>query len=149
MALLDLLTPEIVKIPLASKTKDETIRELIGILEDAGRVSDVDVIYDAILAREALGSTGLEHGIAVPHAKTTAVKTLTVALGIAPQGVDFEALDGEPSRLFFLILAPPDQSGPHIEVLAEIARMTRSTTFARALTTATSAEDVVELFKEE
>ncbi len=102
-----------------------------------------------VLAREALGSTGLENGIAVPHAKTTAVTDLTIAIGISAPGIDFQALDGKPSTLFFLILAPPDKSGPHIEALAEIARMTRSTAFCKAIAAARSPAEVVELFREE
>jgi fructose-specific phosphotransferase system IIA component len=149
MALVDLVSAEIVKVPLTSDQKDDIIRELIEILQDAGRIDDSDQIYEAVQAREALGSTGLEAGIAVPHAKTNAVSQLTIAIGIAPQGVDFEAIDGVPSQLFFLILAPPDQSGPHIEALAEIARLTRSKAFCRTLVNSTSAEEVVELFREE
>jgi fructose-specific phosphotransferase system IIA component len=148
MALLDLVTPEIVKIPLDSTTKDAVIRELIGVLVDAGQISDQQAVYDAVLAREALGSTGLEAGIAVPHAKTDSVSELTIAIGISPAGLDYEALDGEPSRLFFLMLAPPDQSGPHIEALAEIARATRSKAFCRALLSSETPDEVVELFRE-
>ena len=149
MALIDLITPEVVKIPLESVTKEETVRELIQILVDAGRIDEGGEVYQAIMAREAQGSTGLENGIAIPHAKTPAVGTLTVALGISPEGIDFEAMDGRPSHLFFLILAAPDQSGPHIEALAEIARLTRSGSFTRMLIGARSAEEVVSLFEEE
>lgn len=149
MALLDLISPEVVKVPLFSKTKPEIIKELVQILIDAKKISDFDSAYEAILKREDLGSTGLEQGIAVPHAKTDAVRKLTMAIGIAPAGVDFEAIDGNPSHLFFLLLASPDQSGPHIEALAEIARITRSKAFYKMLITAGSAEEVVELFKEE
>jgi len=149
MALIDLITPEVVKIPLESATKEETVRELIQILVDAGRIDEGGEVYQAIMAREAQGSTGLENGIAIPHAKTPAVATLTVALGVSPEGIDFEAMDGRPSRLFFLILAAPDQSGPHIEALAEIARLTRSSSFTRMLIGARSAEEVVSLFEEE
>jgi PTS system nitrogen regulatory IIA component len=149
MALIDLISPEVVKIPLRGETKPEIIRELLSVLVAAGRVSDSEAAYDALLAREALGSTGLESGIAVPHAKTNAVKDLTIAIGIAPGGVDFESIDGKPSRLFFLMLAPPDKSGPHIEALAEIARVTTSHAFCRLLISATSAEEVVEIFREE
>jgi nitrogen PTS system EIIA component len=85
----------------------------------------------------------------VPHAKTTAVHDLTIAIGVAPGGIDFQALDGRPSSLFFLILAPPDKSGPHIEALAEIARLTRSTAFCRAVAAAPSAAEVVRLFRGE
>jgi mannitol/fructose-specific phosphotransferase system IIA component (Ntr-type) len=122
---------------------------LAELLRDAGKIADVETVYDALMARESLGSTGLEQGIAVPHAKTTAVDALTVALGIAPKGVDFQAIDGNPSKLFFLLLAPPDQSGPHIEALADIARITKSQAFCRTVINATSPEEVVELFSED
>jgi len=149
MALVDLIRPEVVKVPLVSTTKPEVIRELVECLRDAGKISDVEAVYDALMKRESMGSTGLEQGIAVPHAKTTAVNALTVALGISPKGIDFQAIDGNPSKLFFLLLAPPDQSGPHIEALADIARITKSQAFCRTVTGATSPEEVVELFSED
>ena len=96
-----------------------------------------------------MASTGLEEGIAVPHAKTDAVKTLTIAIGISPEGVDFNSLDGKPSKLFFLMLAPPDQSGPHIEALAEIAKLSKSKAFINALINAKTPDEIVELFKED
>jgi PTS system nitrogen regulatory IIA component len=148
MALVDLIRPEVVKVPLAGKTKNEVIRELVQVLLDAGRITELESVYDALLTREALGSTGLEQGVAVPHAKTRAVRQLTAAIGIAPQGVDFQSADGEPSKLFFLLLAPPDQSGPHIQALAEIARLAKSPTFLRLLTEASSGREVAELIRE-
>ena len=91
MGVLELLSPEIVKIPMKSQTKREIIGELIQVLEDAGKLTDVEQARDAVLTREDMGSTGLEMGIAVPHAKTDAVKDLTMSLGIAPSGVEFQA----------------------------------------------------------
>ena len=149
MALIDLIEPEIIKVPLISLTKPDIIKELIDVLKGAGKIQDYQTVYDALMEREARGSTGLEMGIAVPHAKTGAVDTLTIAMGISPQGVDFESMDGEPSHLFFLILAAPDQSGPHIEALAEIARVAQSPSFYRMLCDSKSAEEVVQLIKEE
>lgn len=149
MALVELIRPEVIKVPLVSTTKPEVIRELVEVLRDAGKISDVEQVYDALMKRESLGSTGLEQGIAVPHAKTPAVNSLTVALGTSPKGIDFQAIDGEPSKLFFLLLAPPDQSGPHIEALADIARITKSQAFCRTLLGATSPAEVVELFSED
>ena len=149
MALVDLIRPEVVKVPLVSTTKPKVIRELVEVLRDAGKISDVDLVYDALMKRESLGSTGLEQGIAVPHAKTPAVNSLTVALGISPKGIDFQAIDGELSKLFFLLVAPPGQSGPHIEALADIARITKSQAFCRTLASATTPAEVVELFTED
>ena len=148
MALLDLIRPDIIKVPLLSQNKNDVIRELIQILIDTGKVSDMERINNALLDREALGSTGLEHGIAVPHTKIDMIKELQVSIGISPAGIDFQALDGKPSYLFFLLLASPGQSGPHIEALADIARITRSQAFYEALINATSAQGVVDLFNE-
>ncbi len=148
MALIDLIRLEIIKVPLISTTKEATIRELIEILHGAGEISEVEVVYDAVMERESKGSTGLESGVAVPHAKAGEVTRLIIALGISPKGIEFEALDGKPSHLFFLILAPPDQSGPHIEALAEIARLTRSSSFCNMLLESRSPEEVVRLFEE-
>ncbi|MBN2626685.1 MAG: PTS sugar transporter subunit IIA [Spirochaetales bacterium] len=148
MALLERIEENVIKVPLTSTTKPEIIRELVTVLKDAGIVEDVDAIVEAVLSREVLCSTGLDRGIAVPHAKTTAVPDLTIAIGIAPEGVDFEALDGEESRIFFLILAPPDQSGPHVQALSEIAKATQSSVLIRMLTAARTPAEVVELFRE-
>ena len=92
-------------------------------------------------------STGLQDGIAVPHGKTDAVSGLTLAIGISPNGVDYDALDGEPSKLFFLLVAPPDQSGPHVMALSDIAKLARSKAFCKALVHAESAQEVVELIQ--
>ena len=149
MAIVDLIETDVIRVPLKSKTKTEVIRELIDVLNKAGKINDAESVFKAVIARENMGSTGLEKGIAVPHAKTEKVKTLTLAIGIAPDGIDFDSLDGEQSKLFFLLLAQPSQSGPHIEALAEIARITRSQSFCRLLINAKTPEEVVELFKEE
>ena len=149
MAIIDLIATNVIRVPVKSKTKTEVIRELIDVLDKTGKLSDAESTFKAVIARENMGSTGLEKGIAVPHAKTEKVKSLTLAIGIAPDGVDFDSLDGEPSKLFFLLLAQPSQSGPHIEALAEIARITRSQSFCRLLLNAKTPEEVVELFKEE
>lgn len=148
MALIDLITEDVVRAPLAAQSKPEVLRELLQVLVDAGKLTDQEKAYQALLERESRGSTGLEKGIAVPHAKTDAVSKLTLAIGVSPGGIDFEALDGQPSKLFFLILAAPDQSGPHIEALSEIARLSRSQAFLRAVMSAQSPKEVVELFQE-
>jgi fructose-specific phosphotransferase system IIA component len=149
MALIDMVAEEIVKIPLESKDKPDVLRELVQILKDAGEIDDFDTVLKALQEREDKGSTGLEKGIAVPHAKTPAVSSLKLAIGIAPQGIDFEALDKQPSKLFFLLVAAPSQSGPHVEALAEIAKLSRSNALCRALANAEGAAEVVELLKGE
>ena len=149
MALIDLISKNVVRTPLESKAKYEIVRELVELLRDAEGILDFEEVLRAVVSREEKGSTGLENGVAVPHAKTEAVDRLILAVGVSPDGVDFGALDGEPSHLFFLLLAPSDQSAPHIEALAEIARITRSRAFCRAIMSACSADAVVNLFSVE
>ncbi|MCQ2604114.1 MAG: PTS sugar transporter subunit IIA [Spirochaetia bacterium] len=146
MAVINLIEEDVIKIPLEAKSKPEVIRELVDLLKSAGKIEDADSVFNAVITRENMGSTGLENGIAVPHAKTNKVPSLVLAIGIAPEGVDFDSLDGEPSNLFFLLLAPPSQSGPHIEALSEIARLTRSSSFCKVLLNAKSAKEIVEAF---
>ena len=146
MSLSDLIQPEVVKVPLTATTKTEVITELLDVLIGAGKVSNREAALNALLERESKGSTGLERGIAVPHAKTSAVSTLTLSIGISPDGIDFASADGEPSHIFFLMLAPPDKSGPHIEALAEIARISRAPAFLKAVAHAQTPKEVVDLF---
>jgi len=149
MALIDLVVEKIVKIPLESKDKPDVLRELVRILKDAGEIDDFDAVLKAVQDREDKQSTGLQDSIAVPHCKTAVVSSLKLAIGIAPQGIDFDSIDGKPSKLFFLLLASPDLSGPHVEALAEIAKLAGSKAFCKALVNADNAREVVELMKGE
>jgi len=149
MELIDLVEEKIIRIPLESKDKPDVLRELVQILKDAGKIDDFDKVLKAVQDREDKKSTGIEKGIAVPHAKTDAVSSLKLAIGLAPHGIDFDSTDGEPSKLFFLLIAPPGLAGPHVEALAEIAKLTSSQSFCRTLVNANNAQEVVELMKGE
>jgi len=149
MAIVELISPEVVKVSLNAGTKEEVLRELVQLLKDAGKINDIDGALEALHKREQMGSTGLESGIAVPHAKTDGVDRLTMAIGVSREGIDFDSLDGNPSRLFFLMLAPPNQTGPHLEALAEIAKLARSKEFCDILMNASSSEEIVRLFRVE
>ena len=149
MALIDMVVEKIVKIPLESKDKPDVLRELVQILKDADEINDFDTVLKAVQEREDKQSTGLEKSFAVPHCKTTAVSSLKLAIGIAPQGIDFDSVDKEPSKLFFLLVAAPDQSGPHVEALSEIAKLSQSNAFCKALIRSENAQEVVELMKGE
>ena len=146
MAVVNLIEEDIIKIPLEAKTKPDVIKELVDVLKKAGKIEDAESVFRAVMLRENMGSTGLEKGIAVPHAKTHKVNNLVLAIGISPEGVDFDSLDGEPSKLFFLLIATPQQAGPHIEALSEIARLTRSSNFCKLLLNAKTPKEIVEIF---
>lgn len=147
MALIDLVEEKVIKVPLESQDKPDILRELVQVLKDAGEIEDFDAVLKAVQDREDKQSTGLEQGIAVPHCKSAAVSSLKLAIGIAPQGIDFDSMDREPTNLFFLLVASPDLSGPHVEALAEIAKLARSKSFCKALVNAENAQEVVDLLK--
>ncbi|WP_300357033.1 fructose-specific PTS transporter subunit EIIC [Fusobacterium sp.] len=118
-----MLTKDCINLHLKGKTKSEIIDEMVDILYSAGKLNDKEEYKKEILKREAQSSTGLEEGIAIPHAKTSAVKIPSIAFGLSKEGVDYESLDGEPSKLFFMIAAPANASDSHIEVLSKLTTM--------------------------
>jgi len=107
---------------LSSTSKAAIIEELVQLAAKSGLIADVDAARDAVMEREASGSTGMQYGVALPHGKTTAVDQIVCAIGLIPEGVDFESLDGEPSRIFVMVLSPKDFAGPHIRFLATISQ---------------------------
>lgn len=145
MSLLDILTKDEIAVPLESQDKSGAIKELIHVFKKSGKISDEDAVYDAVMTREDKGSTGLEKGIAVPHAKTTAVSKIAAAIGISPDGIEFGSIDGKPSKLIFLIVAPPAQAGSHVALLSEIARLTKYQALCDALVEATTPERVISI----
>ncbi len=149
MGFIELLDKNLIKVPIEAKIKNDVLEELVNLLDSEGKLKDREQALQDILKREMLCSTGLERGIAVPHAKTDSVDQMVMAIGISPKGIDFNALDGNTSSLFFMILAPPDMSGPHIEVLSDIAKVTKSNAVCRLLTAAINADEVIELFEDE
>ena len=118
-----ILTKDCINLNLTGKTKLEVIDELVDILDRAGKLNDKEEYKKEILAREAKSSTGLEEGIAIPHAKTSAVKVPSVAFGISREGVDYESLDGEKSQIFFMIAAPAGATDSHIELLSKLTTL--------------------------
>jgi mannitol/fructose-specific phosphotransferase system IIA component (Ntr-type)/energy-converting hydrogenase Eha subunit A len=119
-SLFKLITPDCVCPVLAGSTKEEVIAELVDLLARAGKLADRELVLADVLAREASMSTGMQHGVALPHAKTDGVESMQIALGLKPEGVDFASIDGEPSRIFFLIASPKKISGPHVQFLSAV-----------------------------
>jgi len=144
MKLTDYITPEHVRVRLEGENKEEVIEELVSLLVETSDVSDADMIYEAVMKREREGSTGLEKGVAIPHAKSDAVKKLSIVIGISREGVDFEAQDGKPSHLFFLMVAPTAESGPHVQAIAKIVKMIKLDKFRKKLVEAKKPDDVVD-----
>src|SRR5690625_3011079 len=118
MRITELLTKETIHLSLTSATKTDTIEEIVSVLDVAGRLNDRDEFKQAIINREAQSTTGVGDGIAIPHAKTDAVKHASIAFGRSIAGVDYEALDGQPSHLFFMIAATEGADNLHLQTLA-------------------------------
>ncbi len=145
MRLADYLQPEHIKIDLQGTTKFQIIEELITLLDENQSLSDAQLALQDVLAREGYLSTGLESGLAIPHAKTDGAKGMTIAFGIKKEGVDFESLDGKPANLIFLVLSPRTTSGPHIQTLAVISRSLKEQNIREALLQAGSIQDVTDI----
>ena len=143
MTLLDILSPKSTIVGLHADSKEGIIRELVESLEEGDSVSDREKVLQAVLEREKIMSTGIGDGIAIPHGKSDAVVTLTAAFGTHKRGVDFEALDGEPAFVFFLLVSPSNVSGPHIKALARISRLLKNDDFKKSLIEATSPDEIV------
>ncbi len=121
----DYIVPAAAFVALEATDKEGAIRELVAGLARAGRITDNEQVFRDVMEREATVSTGMEHGLAIPHARTAGVNGMAVAIGIAPGGIDFQALDDKPARIIFLIASSPDDRGPHLQLLAAIARQMR------------------------
>lgn len=149
MKIIDFLGEKAVSAHLKSKEKRGVIEELTDLLVKAGEIENKEEIINALLDREKLGSTSIGGGVAIPHAKSGVVKEVVAAFGRSPQGVEFEALDEEPTYLFFLLLAPTDSAGPHLKALARLSRFLKDKPFREALKKAESEEEILRLIREE
>lgn len=145
MQITDLLKPQSVLLNADPVTKADAIYTLGELMEKGGNLIDKGEYLAAVFAREESGSTGLGDGIATPHAKSAGVKEAGLAAMVVPHGVDFEALDGQPSRLFFMIAAPEGAADTHVEVLSQLAMMVIDPDFKEALIAAPTVECFLEL----
>ena len=146
MKISELLVPEVMILDLKAKTKQAAFEEMINRLYEAGRITDKKVFLEGILARESQTTTGLGDGIAMPHAKNSAVKMPTVAFARSTAGVDYQAMDGQPVHLLFMIAVPANANNTHLEALASLSRYLLQDGFMDKLKQATTPDDVVNLF---
>ena len=127
------------------------IAEMVGLLADAGVIDKKHKakVVDVLLAREALGSTAIGQGIAIPHGKSEATGKLVSALAVSKKGIHFDSLDGELSYIFFLLVAPIDSAGPHLKALARVSRLLKDKFLRDSLRNAKSGKDILELLSQE
>jgi fructose-specific phosphotransferase system IIA component len=146
--LTDLLTPDRIKIPLRSISKEEILTELVDIIGSSPVVRDKNDVLRAVREREEVLSTGIGNGVAIPHGKSASISELALAAGVTPEGVDFEALDGKPVHLFFLLVGPESAAGEHVKALSRISRLLQRDSFRGRLSSASSADEFYAVLSE-
>jgi PTS system nitrogen regulatory IIA component len=149
LKVLDFLDPEAVVVDLAATTKKAVLEDLVSLLAKSGKIKDAKATVDILLEREKLGSTGIGQGIAIPHAKTDQTEHVTAAFGLSRRGVQFDALDGEPVYIFFLLVAPPNAAGLHLKALARISRLLKDKFFRQSLRDVKDAAEVLKIIRDE
>ena len=145
MRLTEILKPANIKIPLEAKTKADAIAELVGVLAASGDVTDAEKVLNAVMEREATRTTGIGNGLAIPHGKCTGTVDLVMAIGRAGTPIDFQAIDGRPVNIIWMLASPPDKTGPHIHALARISRLMTLDKFRAALLAAKTEKEAFDI----
>ena len=149
MNITDILSPQSIKVPLVSTDKHGAIDELIDVLVQRGNITDASALRAAVWQRETTRTTGIGHGLAIPHGKSECCGGLVMAIGKPEKPIDFQSIDGRPVSLIFLLASPPDQTGPHIQVLARISRLMTRPEFRASVIGAPSSQAIYELISNE
>jgi PTS system nitrogen regulatory IIA component len=148
MKIIDLLDKNAILPDMAATTKLAVLEELAATLVPGTDGLDLDTVVEVLMERERLGSTGIGDNVAIPHGKLTNLSGLKLAFGRSLKGVNFDSMDGKPSHLFFLLLAPVNSAGLHLKALAKISRMLMSAAFRENLMQAPQGQDIYQLLKE-
>jgi len=126
MKITDYLTENDIISRLQASSREGVIEEMVAHLQETGKIDDADGLVHILLDRELLGSTGIGHGVAIPHGRLSGLSEMLLVFGRSPEGIDFDSHDGEPVNLFFLLVAPEDSAGLHLKTLARISRLVKS-----------------------
>jgi PTS system nitrogen regulatory IIA component len=148
MNLKTVLTKETINLHLKGANKQEIINELLDLLVTADKIQDRQAAYAAVMEREEKMSTGMKHGIAIPHGKSPAINDLVACIGISDNPIDFDSLDHEPCRIFIMTLSPMEKTGPHLQFLAEISLLFKSSEKRAEILKAPGSEDILKILAE-
>jgi PTS system nitrogen regulatory IIA component len=149
MKILDILNVDCIIPELRSQNKRDVLEELIGALLNFKASLDKEALVEVLLERERLGSTGIGDGIAIPHGKIQDLDELILSFGRSTQGIEFDSMDGRPTHLFFLLIAPENSAGIHLRALAKISRLLKSAHFRQRLMEAGNREEIFQVIQEE
>jgi mannitol/fructose-specific phosphotransferase system IIA component (Ntr-type) len=147
MNILDILSPEAIKVPLAATHKQAAIDELIDLLAARGIVTDAPSLKRAVWEREQQRSTGIGEGLASPHGKSSSARALTMAIGKPAQPLEFGSIDRKPVQMIILLVSPADKIAEHIQALGRVSKLMTNVQFRGACYAATSADEVYGLFR--
>ncbi len=147
----DFLCPKAISADLKGSKKEDVISELVDLFISSGEIDKKHKkkIVETLMAREALGSTAIGQGIAIPHGKCECVKKLIGCLGVSKKGINFDSLDGEPAHIFFLLVAPVDSAGPHLKALARISRLLKDKFIRDSLKSVTDEKMILKIVQQE
>jgi mannitol/fructose-specific phosphotransferase system IIA component (Ntr-type) len=149
MNLLDILQPGCVKAPLTAKDKRGCMDELVDLMVSTGKITDSQVLKDAVWQREQTRTTGIGHGLAIPHGKCSGVSGIVMAVGKPPQPIEFGAIDGKPVQLIIMLASAPDRNSDHIQALARVSRIMMVADFRERMYRAASGQEVYDLIKDQ
>ena len=149
MKILDILNEDCIIPELRSQNKREVLEELTGALLNFKANLDKEALVEVLLERERLGSTGIGDGIAIPHGKIQDLDELILSFGRSTRGIEFDSMDGRPTHLFFLLIAPENSAGIHLRALAKISRLLKSAHFRQRLMEAGNRESIFQVIQEE
>jgi PTS system nitrogen regulatory IIA component len=148
MNLKTVITTDTIDLHLKGSTKKEIINELLDILVRTGKISDREAALAAVMEREDKMSTGMKHGIAIPHGKSASIADLVACIGVSENPVDFDSLDDEPCRIFIMTLSPVEKTGPHLQFLAEVSLLFKSAEKRKEILNAQTPEEVQKILAE-
>lgn len=149
MKVSEILSKEFIIAELESTDKESAINELIDLFRDDPRVEDIEKVRQAVIDRERIMSTGVGKGFAIPHGKTDSIKEILAAFGRKKDGIDYDALDGNPVNLIFLLVGKETMISAHIKLLSRISRMMNKDDFRQRLINAETSEEIMNVFLEE
>jgi len=148
MNLKTVLDTETIELHLKGSDKKEIINELLDILVRTGKIQDREAALSAIMDREEKMSTGMKHGIAIPHGKCDATKDLVACIGVSEKPVDFDSLDHQPCQIFIMTLSPVEKTGPHLQFLAEVSLLFKSSEKRDEILKAKTSEEILKILAE-
>jgi len=144
-----ILDVKCIKLGLNSKRKKDVIKEMVDLIYQAGKIKDPRKVEHNIMEREKMGTTGIGGGIAIPHIMTKETSQTIMALGRKKEGVNFDAIDGQPVQLIFLLIGPRGEESTHLKLLCKLSRFLHNTRFKNALMEAEKEEDVLNIFNQQ